>query len=317
MKRKTTNDRQLLQNSSDNTEGMPDKVFSLLNDFVFKCVFGQKKNAQLAICLLNALLKKSGKSKITSLEFLNPFNLKEAAEQKISVVDVKVRDGENKAYIIEVQVCKHEFFIARTVYYLAKLYSGQLMVGEDYSVLQPSTGISILDFDLFKDSSEMHNIFEFRNSGDTLHLPTTMILHYIELPKFGRNKPGHLRTPFEKWLEILKFSEKYITMKRLPDYLSKEEGVAMAVSQLKKVNADREMRQLLEAREKEARHLSLMKHLARKEGWENGRTEGKVEGKAEVALRMLGLGIDLELIKQATGLSETELQTVISNQQPE
>lgn len=74
---------------------------------------GQEKHEQLAICLLNALLKKSGRDKIVELEFLNPFNMKEAAEQKASVVDVKVRDGEGKTYIIEVQVCRDRFFVPR------------------------------------------------------------------------------------------------------------------------------------------------------------------------------------------------------------
>ncbi|OGK12088.1 MAG: hypothetical protein A2W80_09785 [Candidatus Riflebacteria bacterium GWC2_50_8] len=314
-------DQGVTQLTADYSEHHGRKVFSLLNDFVFKCVFGQEKNEALAICLLNALLKNSGSRKITSLEFLNPFNLKEAAEQKASVVDVKVRDGENRCYIIEVQVCRHKFFVPRTVYYLARLYSGQLLVGEDYSALQTSTGISILDFDLFEDCAEMHNIFEFRNRQGTLNLPETMILHYIELQKFSRNKPRHLKTPFEKWLQVLKFSEKYITMGSLPDYLANEEGVAMAVSQLKKVNADREMRQILEAREKEARFVSMMKRIANEEGHEaglkeglkEGRKEGSKESSIEIALKLYQRGVAIDLISETTGISEAELNKLIKN----
>ncbi|HAE37286.1 MAG TPA: hypothetical protein DCG57_01455 [Candidatus Riflebacteria bacterium] len=295
------------------------KVFSLLNDFVFKCVFGQEKHEQIAICLLNALLKKTGKDKIVSLEFLNPFNLKEAAELKTSVVDVKVRDGEDRCYTIEVQVCRERFFIPRTVYYLAKLYSEQLLGGEDYFSLRPATGISILDFDLFENREEMHNIFEFRNQNSSLDLPETMILHYIELSKFSRHKPRRLCTPFEKWLQILKFSEKYITMNELPDYLADEEGVSMAVAQLKKINADREMRQILEAREKEAHHVASIKKVAHDEGHEaglaeglaKGIAEGKAEGKAETAVEMYKLGLDIKLISDATGLPEPALREIL------
>jgi len=293
------------QEKAPGSDGAPKKVFSLLNDFVFKYVFGQEKNEGLAICLLNALLKKTGRDKIVSLEFLNPFSFKEAAELKTSVVDVKVRDGETRCYTIEVQVCREKFFVPRTVYYLAKLYSEQLRSGEDYSELHPATGISILDFDLFENCDEMHNIFEFRNQNSSLNLPETMILHYIELTKFSRNKPRRLCTPFEKWLQILKFSEKYITMNELPDYLCEEEGVAMAVAQLKKVNADREMRQILEAREKEAHHLASIKKAA------------YAEGKADTALKMYKLGINTSLIVEATGLSELELRELLKLQPDE
>ena len=285
------------------------KIFSLLNDFVFKCVFGQEKHEQIAICLLNALLKKSGIDKIVSLEFLNPFNLKEATEQKASAVDVKVRDGKSRTYIIEVQVCKDKFFVARTVYYLAKLYSGQLQEGEDYSKLKPSTIISILDFDLFEESEEMHNIFEFRDQKGMLCLSDIMALHYIELTKFSRNKPRHLKTPFEKWLDVLKFSEKYITMETLPDYLADEEGVPMAVASLKKINADREMRQILEAREKEARYVSMLKTIANEEG----QTTGERRKQAEIALKLFKKGLPVDLILETTGLSEEELNELVKS----
>ena len=287
----------------------PKKVFSLLNDFVFKYVFGQEKNEDLAICLLNALLKKSGRDKIVSLEYLNPFNLKETAELKTSVVDVKVRDGEDRCYTIEVQVCREKFFIPRTIYYLAKLYSEQLRSGEDYSELHPATGISILDFDLFKDCDEMHNIFEFRNQNSSLNLAETMTLHYIELTKFSRNKPRRLCTPFEKWLHVLKFSEKYITMKVLPDYLCEEEGVAMAVAQLKKVNADREMRQILEAREKEAHHLASIKKAAH--------DEGERKKQIEIATKLLKKNLPVSLIAETTDLSELELREILKLQPDE
>ena len=134
-----------------------------------------------------------------------PVNLKEAAKLKTSVVDVKVCDGEDRCYTIEVQVCREKFFIPRTVYYLAKLYSEQLLGDENYFGLRPATGISILDFDLFENCEEMHNIFEFRNQNSSLNLPETMTLHYIELSKFSRHKPRHLCSPFKKWLQILKF----------------------------------------------------------------------------------------------------------------
>ncbi|OGK07690.1 MAG: hypothetical protein A2W80_19420 [Candidatus Riflebacteria bacterium GWC2_50_8] len=87
-------------------------------------------------------------------------------------------------------------------------------------------------------------------------------------------------------------------MNELPDYLADEEGVAMAVAQLKKINADREMRQILEAREKEAHHVATLKKIARDEGHEAGLTEGLAKGKAETTAEMYKLGLDIKLISE-------------------
>lgn len=259
----------------------PRKFFSFLNDFVFKYIFGQEKNEQLCICLLNALLKKAESEKIVSLEFLNPFNIKERNEQKFSVLDVKARDINGDLFNIEVQVREQEDFVPRTVYYLSHLYYGQLKSGAGYHDLKPATGLIIVDFELFKCSAEMHNIFSFRNHDNSLELAETMVLHYIELRKFNPDKQRKLKTPFEKWLSVMKFGEDYAKMKKMPPELENEEGISMAMKLVTKINADRELRQLMEAREKEATDIALMKGSAFKRGRIVGRAEGKEEGRAE------------------------------------
>jgi flagellar biosynthesis/type III secretory pathway protein FliH len=114
----------------------------------------------------------------------------------------------------------------------------------------------------------------------------------------------------------MKFSEKYITMKELPVDLAEEEGVAMAVAQLKKINDDREMRQILEAREKEAHHLASIKKAAHDEGHEAGLAEGEARGErkkqVEIAIKLSRQGMPVSLIAETTGLSEIELKEVLS-----
>jgi len=80
------------------------KLFSFTDDFVFKWIFGRPKNERLLMSLLNALMQRRGKSRITSLTLLNPFNLKELDEGKLSIVDVKAKDVVGRHYLIEVQV---------------------------------------------------------------------------------------------------------------------------------------------------------------------------------------------------------------------
>ena len=49
---------------------------------------------------------------------------------------------------------------------------------------------------------------------------------------------------------------------------------------------------------------------ARAEGLEAGRAEGRVEEKRDIAVKMLSLGLPMETISQATGLSEDEIRAL-------
>jgi predicted transposase/invertase (TIGR01784 family) len=264
-------------------------TYSFLNDFVFKYAFGREKNEHLLICLLNALLKLESRDKIETLQILNPFNLKEFADSKLSIVDVKAVDGWNRRYNIEVQVNPQSFFIPRALYYLGKLYCEQIGEGQPFSHLQKATGISILEFTIFPHTAELQNVFRFRNLRSGEDLTEALELHFIELPKFDKEKPRLLHSPFERWLHVLKFGALYPAGEKLPAELKREEGIPMALEELRKVNADREMRQLIEAREK-ARHDEATrfaeaelrgKVLGLAEGIEKGRREGIEKGRQE------------------------------------
>ena len=68
----------------------------------------------------------------------------------------------------------------------------------------------------------------------------------------------------------------------LDDELKAAEGVFDMVSEFKKINADAEKRQLMEAREKNRDALKIIKG----DSFTRGHKKGKIEGKAEVAMKM-------------------------------
>ncbi len=302
------------------SKGEP-RIYSFLNDFVFKWLFGQEKNAKFTICLLNALLHLERKRKIKEVTILNPFNEKEFKEEKLSVVDVKVQDHLGRIYIVELQVLRDRSFVQRSIYYLAKVYSRQLKSGQHYRNLQPVTAISILGFNLFKRSDKIQEIFNLINQEGTLKLDKTLELHYVDLTRFNKDKPRICRTRFEKWLHVLKFGHLYGKMEaELDEELKAEEGVSDMVSEFKKINADEEKRQLMEAREKSRDALKIIKgdsftrghKKGHQKGKIEGKIEGKVEGKIEVALKMHAAGRSIEEISDFTGLTPAELQKLFS-----
>jgi predicted transposase/invertase (TIGR01784 family) len=300
----------------------PPKIYSMLNDFAFQWIFGRKGNEKLTISLLNAILQLDGDRRIDTLELLNPFNMRQFRNDKLTVVDVKARDFRGQWYNIEAQVHEHEAYIARTVFYVAKLYSGQARAGEDYTQLCSATGISILGFNLFEGSTMVHEVFEFRNRAGGLILDDTMALHYIDLTKFDPDKPRSMRTPFEKWLHVMKLSHVYgIINSEIPKDISQDEVILMAIAQHQQLNASEKMRRRMEERELAAIDLAMIKGavlekgitigLAR--GKAEGKAEGKIEGKAETAVKLQLLGASKEMIMQATGFSEEDLQEILSN----
>jgi len=78
----------------------------------------------------------------------------------------------------------------------------------------------------------------------------------------------------------------------------------MAIRELRKVNADDQMRAILEQRDKEERILITRLECVRNEGIE----QGIVKGCQSVARRMLELGIPISGIAASTGLTKHDIE---------
>lgn len=306
---------------------------TLLNDVVFKIVFGGAQNERLLRSLLNAVLELEGQDKILSLELLTGELSKAYATDRGAVLDVRARDGQGRQYNVEVQVRGPANYIERSLFYLSRLYSEQVERGDDYHLLRRTVAISILDFVLFPDRDQVHSRFRFMDSRQDVELSDTLEIHYLELTKFKRDQA--LNTPLEKWLHLLRFAELYEgDFEPLPDAIRSEEEMVMALDGMKKAYARDEVRELIEARLKaewdeasrlgDATRKGLAEGLAqglaegrekglalgleqglsegRAEGLAKGLAEGKAEGLAEAARTMRSLGMDPETIFKATGI---------------
>src|SRR5437764_9231303 len=107
-------------------------------DYAFKRLFGTEANKPLLIHLLNAVLDLPTGKAVTELGLLNPFNEKERADDKLSVVDVKARDQGWRQFHLEMQQLATWFFPSRTAYYWAKLHGQQLLEGDYFQTLRPT-----------------------------------------------------------------------------------------------------------------------------------------------------------------------------------
>jgi len=105
-------------------------------DVTFKMLFGQEKNSDILISLLNSLLNFTGDKEIVSIEinsselpvsFLGDKTVKSGIT---SAVDILCTNKGKQKIAIEMQRQAKNYFLTREQEYMAKLISGQVKDGE-------------------------------------------------------------------------------------------------------------------------------------------------------------------------------------------
>ncbi len=172
-------------------------------DYAFKKIFGSVANIALLRSLLEAVLKLLPGERIVHLEICNPFNEKEISDDKLSILDIKVRDQSGRQYNVEMEMAGPRVFPHRAVYYWSRLHSGQLSEGDDYTKLQPTISISFVDRVLFPEVPDYHLDFQIRSRKHSdVVFSSHLEIHIIELPKF-RLQAESLSSPLDKWIYFL------------------------------------------------------------------------------------------------------------------
>jgi predicted transposase/invertase (TIGR01784 family) len=137
-------------------------------DYAFRHVFGREQNQALLIHLLHAVLQPPPQLQITALEILNPFNDKDALDDKLSILDIKARDQSGRQFNVEMQLLACGAFRQQALYYWARLHQGQLQEGKDYQTLRPTIAICFVDSPLFPEIPAYHLLFEVRERAHGL-----------------------------------------------------------------------------------------------------------------------------------------------------
>ena len=71
---------------------------------------------------------------------------KESEDDKLGILDVMVELEDGTLMNMEMQVASFKYWINRVLFYIGKIYTGQIREGEDYEKLQKCVHVSILDF---------------------------------------------------------------------------------------------------------------------------------------------------------------------------
>jgi predicted transposase/invertase (TIGR01784 family) len=307
------------------------------SDLVFKKVFGTEGNKDIVIDFLNDVLNKKGKEKIREISFFNTTQHPTLVDKKQSFIDILCIDEAGTNYIVEMQVAKMGDFEKRAQYYAAKAYTLQADKGDGYRKLKDVILLAILNFVMFP------NKLRYKSEHITLdkvsfeHDLKDLAYVFIELPKFTKTVE-ELVTDEEKWCYFFKHAHETENMdkllgisdeslkkayEQLSSYHWTEQELA-AYDQQKKIEWDRQARELYITEEAREEGLAQGRAQGIAQGLTQGRAEGEARGIAEgeknrsqeIAKKILSEGMASELVAKMTGLSLEEVKLIVSSSKP-
>ena len=280
-------------------------------DFAFKKIFGSEDSKDILISFLNALIYEDHPV-IQDLEILNPYLAPRIRGIKDTYLDIKARiidaeSGEQRDVIIEMQVLNVEGFEKRILYNAAKSYSTQLKSGQAYNLLNPVIALTITDFVMFSELSNVISRFVLKEKDFLIDYPIYDIeLIFVELPKF-KKQLSELENIIDKWLFFLNnargMTDIPTEMDNIPE-MKKAFCIANQANLTLEELDDQEKSEFFIQDQRGAITGAVSKAL------KQGLQEGLQQQKVEIAKKMMGLMMDDRTICEVTGLSLVELESV-------
>ena len=243
-------------------------------DYAFKRVFGREENRDVLVSILEAVLVETEFGTITNLEILNPFNERDTADGKLSVVDVRARQESGEVFNVEMQFLPFMALPQRLLYYWSVSHAAQLDKGNFYAGLKPTIVICFADYVVFPRRSGWHSRFRVVDSEGHVLCPDLEI-HILELPKFSAD-PNAVVTHLDQWLFFLR-EAKNIDPEHIPPHLTLP-AIHKAIQELHMISLNETDHELYESRLKYWRDDQARQTEQRAEGRAEGRVEGRVEG---------------------------------------
>src|SRR3990167_11047012 len=242
-----------------------------------------------------------------------PYNHKEHATDKLSILDIKATDKHGRQYNIEMQITDQVYYNQRALYYWSRFYTSQLKEGSSFSDLKKTISINVLNFNYFDEEPAYHNIFQLLHVDSHKNYFEDLELHFIELNKCD-NDLSKVKTTLDRWVNFLKKAHNY-DQQNFPSQLKTDPSINKAFQQLTKLSLDQDEREIYEARLKWLRDetAALQKALEKgiEQGIEKGIEQGRLEEKINVAIKQLKRGVKYEFIIEDLGLTQDELHELI------
>jgi predicted transposase/invertase (TIGR01784 family) len=276
---------------------MPTERVNLLNDFIFTSAMGARGDEVQLIAFLNAVLKRTGKDRIESVEILEGKDLPaELAGGKAGKLDILAKLADGTKINVEIQLVNRYNMERRSLDYWAWNYIKGIDAGQDYSRLPAVIGINILGFRYIplEDFHTSFHIYEDRHKE--YQLTDALELHFLDTVRFRHLKDKDIvNDPLHRWLVYL---DKQSPQNLIEEVLNMDPAIRKMQEKVDLILGDEAQLRAYLSYEKAASDQVTLINGAKREG----RAEGKMEREREIAQRMKTRGRPLEEISEDTGL---------------
>ncbi|MBW7875656.1 MAG: Rpn family recombination-promoting nuclease/putative transposase [Candidatus Cloacimonetes bacterium] len=264
----------------------------LTNNVIFRHVFASRERKGWLLALINALLELEGQDVFEQLEIIDSIQSREHLQDRDAVVDIIAVDGHGTQIHVEVQLINHPGFVARILYYWAKLYSRQLNQAEPFAQLRPTISLVITDFYVSEDEQRLHAHWGLSCRHTKEPRSNLLALHFVQLPALNEKD---LKSRIKKWVYAFKHGREILDSKEIPSLLLDEKELVMAIEEAKKaLVTDEDLRQRALSQEMMMRtQISIVAEnveAALKRGLEQGLQRGELEGKLKILLMLFRNG---------------------------
>ena len=276
-------------------------------DWAVKKLLRSKANFGILEGFLSELLKKD----IKIQNILESEGNQENALDKYNRVDVVVKDENDEIILIELQVNREADFLSRMLYGTSKVITEYIVKGEPYEKVKKVYSVNILYFDLghgddyiYYGSTNfigIHNKDELKLSSSQKEVYKRELVsevypeyYIIKLNQFN----DVAKDTLDEWIYFLKNEEvpDNFTAKGLSE--AKEKLDSMKLSK----NEQAGYKRFLENLHYEASMVAT--------GKLDGKIEGRIEGIIQTAKNLKDMGMDVEIIIKATGLTKEEIDKI-------
>lgn len=249
-------------------------------DLVFKKIFSDTDNTDLLIDFIATVLGIPS-AEIFDVDILDNELPPDILSKKFSRLDLLIKT--EKGYInIEIQVKNYGDFPERSLFYWARTFSKQLNKKNEYSILEPTISINIVDFKLFPDRDKAHSTYKLLETETYSELSDKLRIDFLELPKAKNCKDNHL----QEWLNFLSVTtEEGLHM--LETKTTTSEHIRKAIAVVRKMSADEKLLLEIEKREDAIRDEASARAFERAQGKQEGKQEGELLGKAKSVITLI------------------------------
>ena len=288
------------------------KFINPFTDVGFKRIFGQEISKPVLVAFLNALLVEE--HTIVDVKFLDKEQVGLSDGDRSLIYDIYCETDTGEHIIVEMQNKYQPYFKKRSIYYVSRSIVEQGERGSQWKYdIKAVYLVAFLNFKLSDISQDFRTDVALMDMKKRTVFSDKVRLIYLQLPYFTK-EADDCENVFERIIYVLKHMD---ILQRMP--WMAQDAVFKKLSEIAEVaSLNSEERRRYDESLRHYRDTLVVMEGQYLEGEAKGRAKGRAEGRAEgkqekataIARNLKAMGLSVEDIEKATGLSADEISSL-------